>query len=316
LILLVLLVSLLLVRRIGTLSGLFVLNLGYLQAIRTIVTADGASRHQLGASAITWLESDLIPSDLSDTRWIALGLVYESLNVPDEAQKSWRKTGTAYTTFLKKGDLYRQYQQIDLAIGWYNRALIVKPGDIPIQRRLGSLYHSLSRYAEALPYLEASIIVGDPNNLAVREQLCNALRSTGDVEGALAVYQAESDTSAYLELCAGKAYWDIGDNVTAGRHFQRAVHLAPNDASVHFWYSLSLNRSGNLADAIFEAEVAVKLAPSQIGYMEHLLNLYLLSHNWDDAHDLATQILLLDPENLAATTALESLPVLQPGNAQ
>ncbi len=302
------LLMILLILQANTLWGHLSLNLRLVHIIHAIAAQEQESQ-QLARSRLTeWTGPTSIETGrMGDALWIAVGLLNQQMGDDLAAHRAWNKVSQSYDDFIAKAEVYRQDRQYADAIAWYQRALIVRTEDSLAQQLLGAIHHDLGDYAQALPFLQAAS-VALPNSSLVRAQLCNVYRSLGEPERAVEVFKTanhEYHDDSFLQLCVGKAYWDLVDFATAAEHFQRAVALNPDEAAAHFWLSLALNRLGNREEAISAAVAAIERSPDRPGYSEHLLNLYLVNEDWRLAQDTVDRLLRMDPENAAAHSAIE-----------
>jgi adenylate cyclase len=91
--------------------------------------------------------------------------------------------------------------------------------------------------------------------------------------------------------------------------FRRAIALNPNYATAHYWLSLLLQTTGNLAEAISEAEKAQALDPLSSAVGGCVIQAYFFTGQYDKAIDTCKRYLDMDPNFVVARDYLVHLYV-------
>ncbi len=88
------------------------------------------------------------------------------------------------------------------------------------------------------------------------------------------------------------------------QHFERAIALAPADAQTHFYYGRWLYRTGRVADALRQLQLAVRLNPSRLDARDLLASAYESVGDEAEARSTAAATLQLAPTDAAARVVL------------
>lgn len=81
----------------------------------------------------------------------------------------------------------------------------------------------------------------------------------------------------------------------AEREFQLALNLAPEYATAHMWYGLSLAWSGRYDDGIAQLRKAQELEPLQLGTSANIGMLFYFSRRYDEAIQQLRKVLAVEP---------------------
>ncbi len=138
-----------------------------------------------------------------------------------------------------------------------------------------------------------------------------ALMQTGDGDGAmvhlLAAAEAEPDM-AEAHLLIGTLYAARRDILQAAHHYERAIHLDPEDAVARHSLAYMLGRRGvESVRAIALAREATRLQPTTALYHNTLSWLLLKAGNHDAAERAALRALELSPENEVYQAGLDAI---------
>ena len=156
-------------------------------------------------------------------------------------------------------------------------------------------------YASAVVELEEAVRLrpGDP---LLRAQLGAALRGTGKVSEAIAVYRAALELPAdgalpLLHNNLGNALRDAGDLRQSRHHLEEAARIKPNYSEAWHNLGLTLYRLEALADAEAAVEKAVGLRPAYPDALHFLAQLAELRGDFEKAVATAEKAVSLVPAN-------------------
>ena len=90
---------------------------------------------------------------------------------------------------------------------------------------------------------------------------------------------------------AKSAFWCDWDFEQTEKAIKRAIQLAPGTSSIHGFHSTYLMATGNLEDALIEAQLATKLDPLSLSSKFHLGELYYRSEKYVEALEIFDAIL-------------------------
>ncbi len=112
-----------------------------------------------------------------------------------------------------------------------------------------------------------------------------------------------------LETNRGIVLAAMHDPEEAEQHFQRAIALAPADASGHFYYGRWLDQAERTQAAIAQLKIAEQLNPVYVEPRSLLLRMYTESGDLADARTEAEGLLRIDPTNADAAAFIKAPPV-------
>jgi len=156
-----------------------------------------------------------------------------------------------------------------------------------IQLQLGDLLAGEARFRDAADAYRRAILAADPA-VARRAQagLALMLLRVGDFPAARA--QAEhltsdegADASAYSLY--GDTLWGFGLFEESGSAYDRALRMNPADARAHHGRARALASRSHLADALVEAQEALRLSPREFEFHHTVGVIYERQRHYDDA---------------------------------
>lgn len=115
---------------------------------------------------------------------------------------------------------------------------------------------------------------------------------------------AEAHTSLAAVLTIYDWDWDAAEE-----HFYHAIHLNPNYAAAHYWYSVLLQTTGNLQESVTAAEKAQALDPLSPVIGMGVVQAYFFSEHYDKAIEECHKYLEMNPREVVAQDYLVHLQV-------
>jgi DNA-binding winged helix-turn-helix (wHTH) protein/TolB-like protein/Flp pilus assembly protein TadD len=191
------------------------------------------------------------------------------LNVEEQKQLE------AYRHYLKGRNFWnkRTAEGLRQGIDYFQKAIDTDPSYAPAYAGLADCYNMLVVYGVRHPK------DGFPK---AKEAAIKAL----EIDETLA--------EAHTSLAFTKFRWDR-DRVETEREFQLAIKYKPTYAPAHQWYSTYLVALERFDEAIAEAKRTQELEPLSFIGSSHLGYIYYLSGKNDEAIEVCTKILALDP---------------------
>ena len=196
-----------------------------------------------------------------------------------EDQKRLRKQYTpnteAYQLYLK-GRYYwnrRTGETVQRAIGYFQQTIEKDPGYALGWAGLADGYTILPAY-----------IVSSPRD--------SYPRAIAAAKKALEIDETLAEPHAALAHCLAFYDWDW---TGAENAFRRAIELNPKYATAHHWYSLLLQTTGRLEEALKEIQRAAELEPLSLIINTEVGRNYYLLRRHEDAISQLRKILELDP---------------------
>jgi len=162
-----------------------------------------------------------------------LGHFLLQLDRAEEAETSFRKavslSGGEASDRVNLGAALAALHRYDEAIACYERAIAVRPDDPAVHFNLAAAFHALGRWSEAAQHYgrASQLTPGEPRYLA---GLATALRASGKDEQALAVWlHLLQHVPNDLEALRniGAIYHEYGQYAASAQFYARAVDAAP-----------------------------------------------------------------------------------------
>lgn len=191
------------------------------------------------------------------------------LNVEEQKQLE------AYRLYLKGRNFWkkRTAEGLQQGIEYFQKAIDTDPNYAPAYAGLADCYNMLVVYGVRQPK------DGFPK---AKEAAIKAL----EIDETLA--------EAHTSLAFTKFRWDR-DRVETEREFQLAIKYKPTYAPAHQWYSSYLVALERFDEAIAEAKRTQELEPLSFIGSSHLAYVFYFSGKYDDAIEVCTKVLTLDP---------------------
>lgn len=104
----------------------------------------------------------------------------------------------------------------------------------------------------------------------------------------------ENIAETHLAL-ANSFFWYDWDFEQTARSIKKAIQLSPGTASIHGFNAVYLMASGNMDEALIEAQLATKLDPLSLKEKFHLAELFYRSDRYIEAIELFDKILAENP---------------------
>ncbi|HEY1068334.1 MAG TPA: tetratricopeptide repeat protein, partial [Pirellulales bacterium] len=152
----------------------------------------------------------------------------------------------------------------------------ISPDNPRAHHNIGVELVQSGRTADALPYYEKAVELGDPNR-----------------DGATAQYHRN----------LGIAYASLGRPADAAREFSAAVQLAPDSPEAHWSLGMALSELNRRAEAIASLQQALQLDPALFLARNRLAELLVSAGDYAAARGHAEQVLRADPQRASAYIA-------------
>jgi len=185
-----------------------------------------------------------------------------------------------------------------LQIGPYEAARALRPGNLTVWNNLGNALRMKGDVDGAIAAYKHAIKI-DPKYAHAHYNMGIALKVKGDVDGAIAFYEQTIQldpkySQAHNNL--GIALREKGNADGAIVSFKQAIHHDPQNALAHNNLGLALHEKGEVDDAIASFKQAISLDP-HYAHAHHNLGVALKQKgDVDGAIDAYKQALNLDPK--------------------
>ena len=193
------------------------------------------------------------------------------------------------------------------AIQELERALTLRPGDVPVQSNLAWAYQQTGAHQKAIALFEkmdaeaAARPASDPAHVlspSVLLAYARSLAATGQVSAAIGKMKtavAESPQNADLHDALGSLYAQQRNWPAAVGEFQEAIRLSPQLASAHMHLGAALVAEGQAQAAIHELTVANELVPLSAATITELGKAYVANQENDKAIEEFQRAIKLEP---------------------
>jgi tetratricopeptide (TPR) repeat protein len=254
------------------------------------------SESDLNSAIIHLRDKDVITQD--NQFIIHLLRMWLQANRPmDRVREELVEVNPIANRYIEIGDEYREMGQAQQAIESYQQALRVDPGNLKAQSNIAVVYFKRGSYQEAAAAFEKALQIDDEDvvcrtgycdsNLALGDQA----RKDGEVDDGIRYYQKilvinAAHTDARQRLAdihrerADKFLVD-GQDDEALSAFNRAIGLTPEDDSLTARYNHIL------------AQKKAKVVGEWLAKADQSLS----RQRWDQAAEMVSEALKLDPEN-------------------
>jgi tetratricopeptide (TPR) repeat protein len=152
---------------------------------------------------------------------------------------------------------------VNEVLRFYSVALALRPDNGWVYNNLGNALRTQGDVAGAIACFNKALQL-DPKLAYAHTNLGNALAAQGDVTGAIVCFRKALQLDPRLAPAhtnLGKLLHEQGDRKKAVEHFQKALKLDPKDANAHNNLGLALYEQGDVIAAIACYTRALKLDP-------------------------------------------------------
>jgi tetratricopeptide (TPR) repeat protein len=198
--------------------------------------------------------------------WRGRGELQGNLGRPAESLTAFRKAvdlgGNDADTHRGIGDAQHLLGQQDAAEQSYQRALSIAPQDSGSLHGLGVVHLAKKEPAKAVPLLRRSLDAA-PDNAVRRRNLAQALRATGDLDGALKILKlapagGDHGKAESLQMVA-EIHQQRGDHEAARDNLLEATRLDPFDPDIQEQLAVAYEATGDAASAARARELTTLL---------------------------------------------------------
>ncbi len=200
---------------------------------------------------------------------------------------------------LFEGAFYQDLENFDKSVQCYKKSLSIQPGYPLISYKLGWVYHSLGKYAEAEEQFNI-VIQEDPNFLGVYHELGTMLDTLGRYPEAIKAYQQYLDlrpNQPRILYNLGSTYRHHGDLKKAILFLKKAIEINPEYSAAFQNMGLSYQSLGEYDEAIKCFEEAIDLWPYFWGSYQGLSFCYLEKGMDRKAIDIMNEAVKADPRS-------------------
>ncbi|MDA0206435.1 MAG: tetratricopeptide repeat protein [Acidobacteria bacterium] len=276
-------------------------------------------------------------SNPTDELYLALAQVSQRANVevgtPRLRELIERYQPAESNFYFQLAEVYRQQEQFDAALPWYEqtisrdpthlvalrnyasvlsadgqyakaeeiirRALEIAPDDPKAMNSLGEVLVVLGRSNAAIPILNRALAI-DPDSPEALQNLARAFRETGDrargIEAARRAIRVVPEFAAARNTLA-TLLGDEGQLVEAEREFLRALELDPDDAVARYNYAGLLADTKRFEESERYVREAVRLAPTMASAHRSLGKLLALRGATGEAESSFRKALEIEPND-------------------
>lgn len=218
-----------------------------LDSLNTLISADPTNAQLYAGRAAIFLELNNYDNALAD---LQTAITTDSLQPP-------------YYHLLT--DVYIQYFKSWQALRAIQKAADLFPNDIPTLHKLAETQLLLRQYAESLSTLN-SLLTLDPNNADAHLLLGMNFKESGDTARAINSFQKAVNLNSELLdgwINLGQLHESRGHAV-AGKYYETAVQIAPENVLAHHAKADYLSRSDDLDGALASYRTILEINPEYV----------------------------------------------------
>lgn len=188
-----------------------------------------------------------------------------------------------------------------------------RPENARARTNLGIALLEAGQIERAIAHYQASLKL-EPENAATHVNLCGALRRVGRpreavAHGETAVRIEPNHANAHVNLALALA--DAGDHASAIRHYERALQLQPDASDVHLGLAAAFVAVGRGPSAIAHYQAALKIAPDHAPAWSDLARALAQERDFAAAQHAAERALQLKPDSIDALYVLGNLAAVR-----
>lgn len=179
------------------------------------------------------------------------GFPPETQKQVEQAYAAARKRPQDADPVGRLGMLLDLYHRPEDAAFCYQRAHLIEPTSFKWLYYWGSLLLNQKKMEQALPVLTSAVKL-QPEYLAVRLKLGEALLKTGQTESAEKIYQGilkEYPDSAEAYFGLGRLQAERGDHAAAAESYRKACELFPTYGAAHYALAVAYRKLGRISEA-------------------------------------------------------------------
>ncbi len=218
-----------------------------LDSLNTLISADPTNAQLYAGRAAVFLELNNYDNALAD---LQTAITTDSLQ-------------PAFYHLLT--DVYIQYFKSWQALRSIQKAADLFPNDIPTLHKLAETQLLLRQYAESLSTLN-SLLTLDPNNADAHLLLGMNFKESGDTARAINSFQKAVNLNSELLdgwINLGQLHESRGHAV-AGKYYETAVQIAPENVLAHHAKADYLSRSDDLDGALASYRTILEIDPEYV----------------------------------------------------
>jgi len=228
-----------------------------------------------------------------------LGQALRRLGRAEESEDLYRRAteqpDSAAGAWYNLGNLSASRRKFEAAIAAFQKAIELQPEMAPAHFQLASSLRDTGNTIGAMEAFRTAIAL-DPELASAHMNLGNLLRASGDLSGAAAAHKAAlalEPESWEVRYNLARALEEAGD-AEAEEHFEQALDLSPQPATVHHGFADAAAARGNFAIALEQYQSALALEPqrrrAQIGLGRALMRLGRREQALREFADLSAKI--------------------------
>lgn len=192
----------------------------------------------------------------------AIAHYQKALEINPDCAETYNNLGTA---FVNLG-------QLDTALGYYQQALTLDPGFAEAENNLGILMTRQGKTTQAIGHYRKAIEL-NPNRAEFYNNLGNLLTTQGQTDEALGLFQKALEVdpdNAKVHYNLANIAFSHGQWDEAIEHYQQALKGMPDSVHAHYQLGLALERRHQVAAAITQFQIVVRLNPLHVTALNNL----------------------------------------------
>ncbi len=206
----------------------------------------------------------------------------------------------------KLGSIYVKSGNDEKALSYYIKSNQLKPNDFNTLNNLGGIYRRLRQYEKSIEVLKQALSL-NKNVAQVNYNLGFTYKIMEKYDKAVECFESviqsnPDDVLAYNHL--GLIYQSRGENQKAIQTFLKALKVDRNHPILHLNLAKSYEQEGQLKNAVAEYEAALRSKPVWSEAIYEYSKLLLLMHKTNEAKELVSQAISVDPADIKMHSTL------------
>jgi protein O-GlcNAc transferase len=196
------------------------------------------------------------------------------------------------------GACYAGLEKFDIAVEFYNKAIMINPNYAKAHYNLGGALHELGQLDESVKSYESSLLI-EPDYAQAYNNLGNVFRELGQLDDSLSCYKKSIKLDPnYAEafFSASIIFQDLGQFEDMVEYLEQVLILKPNFSEAHNYLGSALKELGQYTKAISSYQKALEIEPNYLEVHNNLGNAFKNNGELEKAIESYQKALTISPD--------------------